>query len=133
LSEYQFTEQQMNSKRTASEQQVNTNNNVKNVTNVNKEEYISKLQKDFYNSIGPFIDEFGLSMVNDFYEYWSEPNKSKTKIRWQMEKTWDIKRRLQRWQKNDYGKISKNNFKSDTTRRTVDSIARKVQKYGGNN
>ena len=36
-------------------------------------------------------------MLNDFFEYWSEPNKSGTKMKWELEKTWDLKRRLKRW------------------------------------
>ena len=32
-----------------------------------------------------------------FCNYWLEPNQSKTKLRYQMEKTWDTQRRLATW------------------------------------
>lgn len=32
-----------------------------------------------------------------FISYWTEPNKSGTKVRWELEKTFDVKRRLLTW------------------------------------
>lgn len=66
--------------------------------------FIEKIQKDFYQSLTPFVKEFGRDALREFYEYWSEPNKSKTKIKFQLEKTWDTRLRLLRWVKNDFGK-----------------------------
>lgn len=40
--------------------------------------------------------EYDIKMLNDFFDYWSEPNK-KGKMKWELEKTWDTKRRLKRW------------------------------------
>ena len=36
----------------------------------------------------------------DFIEYWTEPNKSKTKMKFEMERTWDTQRRLRKWNDN---------------------------------
>lgn len=38
-----------------------------------------------------------LAEARKFYVYWTEPNKSGTKQRWQLERTFDIKRRLYTW------------------------------------
>ena len=65
-------------------------------------------QREFYNSLKPYISDFYKQTLREFYDYWSEPNKSKTKIRWQLEKTWDIKRRLDRWASNNFNKHKKN-------------------------
>jgi hypothetical protein len=43
---------------------------------------------------------FPFGMLKQFYEYWSEPNRSKTKMKFELEKTWDTKRRLKRWYDN---------------------------------
>lgn len=40
-------------------------------------------------------------IAKEFIDYWTEPNKSKTKMRFELEKTWDTKRRLQTWIKRD--------------------------------
>jgi len=39
-------------------------------------------------------------MLKEFFEYWSEQNKSGSKMRFELEKTWDLKRRLERWSAN---------------------------------
>ena len=36
-------------------------------------------------------------MIRQFYDYWIEPNKSRTKMRYELEQTWDTKRRLNTW------------------------------------
>lgn len=54
-------------------------------------------KEDFYNSLVPFVELYGREMVREFFDYWTEPNKSKTKMRFELEKTWDLKRRLNTW------------------------------------
>ena len=39
-------------------------------------------------------------MLNEFINYWTEPNKSKTKLRYELQTTWDTSRRLGTWAKN---------------------------------
>ena len=51
-----------------------------------------------------------------FIIYWSELNKSKTKMRWELERTWDTKARIDRWKsrQKEWNKTApkKNNFKN---------------------
>ena len=65
---------------------------------------LSKIQKEFYDSLTPFLKDFSKETLREFFNYWSEPNKSKTKIRWQLEKTWDTKKRLIRWDSKNFKK-----------------------------
>lgn len=51
----------------------------------------------FYETLSPCIVEFGKETLRAFYDYWREPNKSQTKMRWELEKTWDLKLRLKTW------------------------------------
>lgn len=62
----------------------------------------------FASTLEPFLQTYGKVFLNDFYKYWTEPNKSKTKFRQELEKTWDLSRRLETWAKND------KNFKPPT-------------------
>ena len=39
-------------------------------------------------------------MLEAFTDYWTEPNRSKTKLRYELQPTFDIKRRLATWSKN---------------------------------
>jgi len=63
-------------------------------------------QKVFYNSLVPFLQEHPKERIKQFYEYWSELNKSQTKMRFEMEKTWEIPKRLTTWKnkENDFKK-----------------------------
>jgi hypothetical protein len=65
------------------------------------EKKINKKEIEFKESIEPFITKYGKDICNKFYLYWSEPNKSKTKLRYEMEKTWDVERRLANWANRD--------------------------------
>ena len=51
-------------------------------------------------------------MSKEFIDYWTEPNRSKTKLRYELEKTFDIGRRLKSWQKRQkqYNKTDKKNI-----------------------
>lgn len=87
-----------------------------NAIKVNK----SKVKKIKLNKINEDISEFKNSVHSqegfekedkeDFFLYWSELNSSGTKQRYQLEKTWDLKRRLQRWCSNGFSKNNKNKF-----------------------
>ena len=48
-----------------------------------------------------FSYDYPKSMLESFYDYWSEPNKSKAKERWQLQPTFEISRRLKTWAKRE--------------------------------
>lgn len=55
-------------------------------------------EADFKRELNPYT--YPESMKQEFFEYWTEPNKSGTKLRFELEKTWSISRRLSRWARN---------------------------------
>lgn len=78
-------------------------------TKVNKEEEMKSRERIFYNALIPFVKTYGREMIRDFFDYWSEPNKSHSKMRFEQERTWDLSRRLQTWEKrsrNGFGKYN---------------------------
>lgn len=79
--------------------------------------------KNFYNSLIPYVSTYGKEMVREFYDYWSEPNKSCSRLRFEQEKTWDLGRRLARWSNNNKG-FKSNEYKKN--RRNNDSAAQRV-------
>ena len=48
-----------------------------------------------------FSYKYPKSMLESFYDYWSEPNTSKSKDRWQLQPTFEIGRRLKTWAKRE--------------------------------
>ena len=61
-----------------------------------------KRAKVFYKSLIPFVDIYGKDMIRAFYDYWVEPNKSGTRMRFEMEKTWETSKRLGTWERNNF-------------------------------
>jgi len=65
---------------------------------------------------GETIKKDEIKELKEFVVYWTEPeknwlNKKYPKLRWELEKTWDMKRRVMRWFKNkkDWGKNTNSN------------------------
>jgi len=86
----------------------------------------------FASTLQPFLDIYGKDFLNDFYKYWTEPNKSNTKFKQELERTWSLERRLETWSKNDK---NFNNKKNGTTK-IVDTaefkqIAQAIRQNGG--
>lgn len=73
---------------------VNVNDNVK-LNNIEDR----KLK--FASTLEPFLPVYGRDLINEFFKYWTEPNKSNTKFKQELEKTWSLERRLETWSKND--------------------------------
>jgi len=121
----QATNKLPNKQLTSNQQATNSKQEEREYKNVNKEKNISKIQEKFYHSLEIFVKDFDKKTIREFYDYWSEPNKSKTKIKFQLEKTWDTKLRLARWTKNNFNEKNRTNnkgFKSDTTEAAIQSV-----------
>lgn len=72
-------------------------------------------KKQFYESLVPYVEKYGKEMIREFYDYWSEMNRSETAMRFEQQPTWETKRRLSTWANRE------KNFKSNgTTNRTTD-------------
>ncbi len=74
-------------------QTINKNNN-KNNNNNN----ISNRRNEFVFEVLSF--DYEESILNGFIDYWTEPNKSNTKMKFELNKTWETKRRLKTWANN---------------------------------
>ena len=74
---------------------------------------LNERKEDFYNSLVPFVTQYGKEMVRAFFDYWSEPNKSNSKMRFELERTWDLSRRLSTWASRDNQFNHRNNGTND--------------------
>lgn len=74
-----------------------------------KEKNCGKREKEFYDQLVPWVSVYGPDMIRKFFDYWRERNKSRTKMRFELQPTWDLAGRLRTWEQkqNDYGKRSK--------------------------
>lgn len=62
---------------------------------------LQERESKFYESLIPYVGIYGKEMIRAFFDYWSQPNKSKTKLGFEMEKKWDLAKRLALWASRD--------------------------------
>mgnify|MGYP000892628704 CR=1 FL=1 len=68
----------------------------------NKEEELKARSMIFKNQVLEFKNKYqAIPTLKEFYEYWSEPNKSRTKMRFELQQTWDLSRRIEKWAKQE--------------------------------
>lgn len=67
-------------------------------------------QLRFKQELSLFVSKYGSSMISEFYNYWSELNKPGTKMKFELQKTWELSKRLKRWADNNNKYGNRNNF-----------------------
>lgn len=102
------SETQVKRKRNESDTMAYPNNNDNNITiKENRKKRPSHSltideRKDFLiEQMKPYRDIYGPEMLNEFFSYWTELNTNGTMMRFEMERTWETKRRLERWNRNN--------------------------------
>lgn len=63
---------------------------------------------DFRDKLIPYIDTYGKEMLRAFYDYWTEKNEGGKKMKFEMQKVFEIEKRLRTWSNNNF----QNNGKS---------------------
>lgn len=51
----------------------------------------------FGEQVWSFKDKYPREMLHSFFDYWTELNRSRTKMRYETEKTWELEKRLAVW------------------------------------
>lgn len=89
---------------------------------------IEQKKLEFKKMLSAYKQQYDIEVLHEFYDYWSEPNKSRTKIKWEMEKTWDLNLRLKTWvrRKNERRQPSSSSSGKTTI---FEEIARLNNKY----
>ena len=78
---------------------------VKNLTTINKNKEIRIINNTISNRKNDFVFEvltfdYDEVLLNGFIDYWTEPNKSNTKMKFELNKTWQTELRLKTWATN---------------------------------
>ena len=95
----------------------NTNNNVNNENKEIRESKFNIRVKEIFDEKHPACAD---QVYEDFCNYWTESNMSGSKMKFEMQKTFDISRRLAKWIQNSKdwnieGKVELSEFKLDST------------------
>lgn len=89
-----------------------------NINKVNKSKVkidIETRKNIFINSLITFQNLYSKELLNSFFKYWSETNPSGTKMKFEMQKTWELNLRLSTW-KNNESNFKKTNFQNGPTK-----------------
>ena len=95
---YQIITSDIAKEQPTNNQQTTTNKNVNNEKNVDIR------LTEFKNSLQPYLELYGSKLLNEFYLYWTEKKPKGKKMLFEMQKTFDVSRRLKRWSDNDFNK-----------------------------
>jgi hypothetical protein len=77
------------------------------IDSIDKQETINKetiedRKLKFAETLQPFLIEYGKDLLNEFYLYWTEETQTKNpKLKYELQRTWSLQRRLITWQKQD--------------------------------
>lgn len=81
-------------------------------------------KEEFYRSLIPFLNQYPKEMIRDFYDYWSEMNKTQTKMRFEQQPTWEVSKRLATWAKREkFDGYRSNQNERDSQQRKLNSAA----------
>jgi len=97
-----LNDKQNNKKQQSNNNQTTTTKECKEIKEIkNNINNIESRKIAFRDTIAPFLNIYGKTMLNEFFAYWIEPNKSNTKMRFELERTWSTELRLKKWASND--------------------------------
>lgn len=69
---------------------------------------------NFLKSLEAYIGTYSEEMIKKFSDYWCETNKSGSKMKWELEKTWETKLRLNTWENRELSFKKRTNSHTST-------------------
>lgn len=67
----------------------------------NRNDLLLKREAKFKSEVFEYLKRYPETMLTKFYDYWTEKNKSQTKMRFELEKVFEISKRLATWARKD--------------------------------
>jgi hypothetical protein len=55
--------------------------------------------EEFRQDLVPYVDKYGKETIREFFDYWTEKNKAGKKMKFEMQRTFEISKRLATWKK----------------------------------
>lgn len=79
------------------------------IINASKLATIETREIEFRDKLIPYIDTYGKEMLRAFFDYWTEKNEGGKKMKFEMQKVFEIEKRLRTWSNNNFQKNGKSN------------------------
>ena len=107
--------QPTDSQQTANKQLTSNKKNkegLKNDKEYKIQQNLIKKELEFQKEAMTFSDKYSVEMIENFVRCWTEKNKAKTKLRFEIPPTFEISKRLATWKRNNYGQSDKRNHQT---------------------
>lgn len=88
---------------------------------------IEDRKSDFKKSLHKYLDEFGSDLLNEFCDYWTEHGERDKKMRFEKQKSFNIKLRLNKWLKNQKEWKKEKSFAKKEKKQDAYSIIQQVK------
>ena len=82
----------------------------------------------FGKSLIPFVETYSAEMIRKFYDHWSELSKNGTKMRFEMQPTWEVSKRLATWANRESAFMTKKGTESNEKVGKMQQIAENAAK-----
>lgn len=66
---------------------------------------VEERAKIFYDRVKTHLEKYTAPMLRDFYDYWTERNEGAKKMRFELQKIFDLEKRLKTWHRLDQKKM----------------------------
>lgn len=86
--------------------------------------------KVFMSKVAEYKNDYTKEMLRAFYDYWTEKNEGGRRMRFEMQKVFDIKKRLVTWKNNEKKQYNGNGRTNQTTVRRADAIIEPGKEFG---
>lgn len=80
---------------------------------------VAQREEDFRLLLIPFVEGYSKETVRAFFEYWTEKNPNGKKMKFEMERVFEIKKRLATWKKKEKSFTQNNNQFNDKPKPTT--------------
>lgn len=68
-------------------------------------EALETRKHEFGEKLIPYIEQYGKTLIREFFDFWTEHNENGKKMRFEKEKTFEISKRLARWSKRNSNNV----------------------------
>lgn len=102
----------------------------KSATNKLQPKTIDERKNDFMKLVADNgVEKYGQEMCREFFDYWTESNPNGKKMRFEMQKVFDIKKRLATWNKNNFKNSRNGNTNNQISMQRIFEASEAMREY----
>lgn len=113
------------------EEEIRLEEKRKDESDAGKPATIEQRASEFMDKVAKHLNGYSKEMLRDFYDYWTEKNDGGRKMRFEMQKVFDINRRLKTWYNNEKKERNGHPKKQSNIDSLKNHIAERIMRESG--